>query len=132
VAQRSRLAWAALGFGLAALASSWNPAAAPFGLAVGLAAAVLSVRSLVSGERRWPAGLGLAASLAAVATSLAVLALTAGVGRQPAQSSLVAQPSRGESAAALDEAAARSREGRERARRELEKLPPQPAKPPSN
>jgi hypothetical protein len=132
VALRPRLAWAALGFGLAALASSWNPAAAPFGLAVGLAAAVLSVRALVAGERRWPAWLGLAASLAAVATSLAVLALTAGVGRQAEQSSLVEQPSRGEAAAALDEAAARSREGRERARRELEKLPPERAKPPSN
>ena len=45
MAARPRLAWAALGFGLAALASSWNPAAAPFGLAVGLAAAVLAVRA---------------------------------------------------------------------------------------
>jgi hypothetical protein len=133
VASRPRLAWAALGFGLAALASSWNPAAAPFGLAVGLAAALLSVRALLAGDRRWPAGLGLVASLAAVATSLAVLALTAGVGRQqPAQSSLVEQPSRGEAATALDDAAAGSQEGRERARRELQKLPPERSQPPSN
>jgi hypothetical protein len=126
-----RLAWAALGFGLAALASSWNPAAAPFGLAVGLAAAVLAVRALRAGGRRLASALGLAAALTAVIISLVVLALTAGVGRG-GEAALVSQPSQGEASRTLDEAAARSREARERARGELDRLVPSPRKTPSN
>jgi len=132
VAQRPRLAWAALGFGLAALASSWNPAAAPFGLAVGLAAAVLAARALRAGGRRVAAAAGLVAALAAMAISLLVLALTAGVGRQAGPGALASQPSGREAGAALDEAAARSREDRERAKAELERLGPGDRKAPSN
>jgi hypothetical protein len=126
VGGQSRLAWAALGFGLAGLASAWNPAAAPFGLLVGLGAAVVAVRALRAGGRRGVAAAGLAAALAAVATALTVLALTAGVGRQAGESSLVPQPSPGEAGKALDEAGAASRAARERARGELERLGPGP------
>jgi hypothetical protein len=132
VAGRPRLAWAGLGFGLAALASSWNPAAAPFGLAVGVGAAILSVRALRAGGRRGAAVAGLVASLTAVACAVVVLALTAGVSRQAGETSLVPQPSPAEVDAALGEAAARSREARERAKGELERLEPAPRKAPSN
>lgn len=126
---RPRLAWAALGFGLAALASSWNPAAAPFGLATGLGAAVVAVRALRAGGRRKVAAAGLACAVAAVAVAGLVLALTAGVGRQAGQGTLVPQPSAAEVGAALDEAAARSREARERAAAELERVAPAPRAP---
>ncbi len=116
-----RLSKAALGFGLAALASSWNPLSAPFGLAVGLAAAFLSVRALAAGGR-WLARVGFGASLASILASGAVLALTAGVGRAPAGASLVPRPSETEVRARLDAAAKETREARERARRELESL----------
>ncbi len=132
MAPRPRLAWAALGFGLAALASAWNPAAAPFGLAVGLGSALLAVRALRAGGRRWAGWLGLATSLAAVGVALTVLALTAGIGRQPSETSLVPQPSPEEAARALDDAAARSRAARERAARELDQLGPEGRKPSSN
>jgi len=128
---RPRLAWAALGFGLAALLSSWNPAAAPFGLAVGVGAAVTGVRALRAGGRRRVAAAGLACGLAAVAVAGLVLALTAGVGRQAGEPTLVPRPTPAEAGAALDGAAARSREARDRARGELERLgPPPPAAPP--
>lgn len=132
MAPRPRLAWAALGFGLAALASSWNPAAAPFGLAVGLAAAVLAVRALRAGGGRGAAVAGLAAALGAMIISILVLALAAGVGRRAGEGALVSQPSPGEAGAALDEAAAASREARERAKAELERLGPADRKPASN
>jgi hypothetical protein len=130
MAGRPRLSWAGLGFGLAALAASWNPAAAPFGLAVGLGAALVAVRALRAGPRRRVAAAGLAAALAAVAVSALVLALTAGVGRQAGQTTLVPQATPAEVGQALDEAAARTREARERARAELERLGPDP-KPPA-
>lgn len=131
-APRPRLAWAALGFGLAALLSSWNPAAAPFGLAVGLGAAITGARALRAGGRQRVAAAGLACGLVAVAVAGLVLALTAGVGRQAGGSTLVPRPTPAEVDAALDGAAAGSREARERARAELERLgpPPAPAAPP--
>lgn len=131
-APRPRLAWAALGFGLAALASSWNPAAAPFGLATGLGAAVVAVRALRAGGRRGVAGAGLAAALLAVAGSILVLALTAGVGRQGGGESLVPRPTPAEAGRALDEASERTRAARERAKAELERVAPAPAPAPSN
>jgi hypothetical protein len=132
VAGRPRLAWASLGFALAALASSWNPAAAPFGLAVGLGAAFVAGRALLAGGRRGVAVAGLVGALLAVAGSLLVLALTAGVGRQGGQESLVPQPPPAEVNRTLDEAAARTREARERATGELERVAPAPKKAPSN
>lgn len=116
-----RLSKAALGFGLAALASAWNPVSAPLGLAVGLAAAFLAVRALARGGR-WLARLGLGASLAAIFWSGAVLALTAGIGRGPGGEAIAPKPAESEVGARLDAAAKESREARERARRELESL----------
>jgi hypothetical protein len=130
VAARPRLAWAALGFGLAALASSWNPAAAPFGLATGLGAAVVAARALRAGGRRRVAAAGLALALAGVAVSALVLALTAGVGRQAGQTTLVPQPGPGEVDRALDAASSATREARERALKELDRLGPDPKAPP--
>lgn len=115
-----RAAVAAAGFGLAALLSSWNPLAAPFGLVVGLVAAALSVRALVRGAHRPTAAVGLVLSLVAVGASGVVLALTAGLGRDPAGEPVVPGPTAAEVAAELDDASARTREARERARRELE------------
>lgn len=124
-----RRAVAAAGFGLAALLSSWNPVAAPFGLVVGLVAAALSVRALVRGAHRRIAAVGLALSLVAVGASGVVLALTAGLGRDPAGEAVVPGPTAAEMAADLDAAAERTREARERARRELEALDGGEAKP---
>ena len=132
MAGRPRLAWASLGFGLAAVASCWNPAAAPFGLAVGVGAGALAIRALLAGGRRAAAVAGLVAALVAVAGSALVLALTAGVGRQPGETTLVPQPTPAEVERGLDEAAARTREARERARTELERVEPAPKKAPSN
>ncbi|HET9553575.1 MAG TPA: hypothetical protein VFP50_11470, partial [Anaeromyxobacteraceae bacterium] len=52
----------------------------------------------------------------------AVLARTAGVGREAPGTALVPQPSPAEAARALDEAAERSRPARERAAGELDRL----------
>ena len=120
MAGRPRLPWAVLGLGLAALASSWNPAAAPFGLVTGLGAALLAARALRGGGGR-VAALALAASLLAVALAGGVLALTAGVGRGPGERSLVPHPPPAEAGRALDAAGERGEAARERARGELER-----------
>jgi hypothetical protein len=130
LAGRPGLAKASLGFGLAALASCWNPAAAPFGLAVGVGAGVLAARALRAGGRRGVAVAGLVAALAAVAGATLVLALTAGLGRTVGETTLVPQPTPAEVDRALDEAAGRTREARERARAELEQVAPAPGKAP--
>ena len=122
MASGARLGRAALGFGLAALFASWNPVAAPFGLLVGLPAALLAARALRRGERRVPALLGLAAAVAALLVSGAVLAFTAGVGREGAGAALVPAPEPAETKAALDAAAAASARERQRARDELDRL----------
>jgi hypothetical protein len=109
----------AAAFGLAALLSSWNPLAAPFGFLVGVAAALLSLRALWRGGARLLSGAGLALSVAAVALSLAVLALSAGVGRDPTGDPVVSGPTREEAARTLDQAAERTRAARDRARTEL-------------
>jgi hypothetical protein len=119
MARRGRLAAAATGFALAAAFASWNPLAAPFGLAVGIAAGVLSLRAMRRGERRLLAATGLAVSLLAVAASALVLALTAGVGRDPAGDPVVAGPKREEAQRQLGEAGERTRAARERAQEEL-------------
>jgi hypothetical protein len=119
-AAQGRLAFAALGFGLAAAFACWNPLAAPFGLVVGVAAAVISVRALRRGARRPVAAAGLALSILAVGASALVIGLTAGLGRDPVGDPVVSGPSREEATRTLDAAAERTREARERARRELE------------
>lgn len=121
MAPRGKLALPAVGFAVAAALSSWNPIAAPFGLAVGLAAAVLSVRALRSGARKVASIPALCLSVLAVAASSFVLARTAGVGREPS-GAVVSAPAPPEAARVLDEAAERTRAARERAREELGKV----------
>ncbi len=121
-AGRSRLPFAALGFAAAAALSAWNPLSAPFGLVVGIAAAVLSARALRRGGARLVAGGALVLSAGAVVSSALVLALTAGVGRELGGEPIVKVPPRADVEAELDAAAERTRAARERARAELEAL----------
>jgi predicted PurR-regulated permease PerM len=123
---RDRLPIAALGFGLAAALSSWNPLSAPFGVLVGVAALLLAVRALRrAGERRALSIAAVAVSFLAVLASGLVLALTAGVGRELGGTPVVQPPTREEVSSELDRAAERTRAARERARGELERLEPQ-------
>jgi hypothetical protein len=117
-----RLTIAAVGFALAALLSSWNPVAAPFGLLVGLSASVLSLRSLFLGGHRRMATAALALAVLAVAGSSLELALTAGIGRDVAGEPAVLGPSREEAQKQLDQSAETTRAARERAREELMKV----------
>ncbi|MGC3999138.1 MAG: hypothetical protein QM767_17520 [Anaeromyxobacter sp.] len=119
MARPGRPAVVAAAFGLAAAFASWHPLAAPFGLVVGLAAVVLSARALKGGAGRPFAAAGLAMAILAVGASALVLALTAGVGRDPTGEPVVAGPSRDEAQRTLDQAAEATQEARERARREL-------------
>lgn len=120
MARAGRRAWAAAGFALAAALSSWNPLAAPFGLVVGLVSLVLCIRALVQGGDRRVASAGLVLAVLAVAASGVVLALTAGVGRDPAGDPVVPGPSAEEVRSQLDEAGEPTRAARERAREELD------------
>jgi len=121
VPANGKLALPAVGFAIAAALSSWNPIAAPFGLAVGLASSVISVRALRGGATKLVALVALCISVLAVAASAFVLARTAGVGREPA-GAVVSAPAPPEAARILDEAAERTRAARERAREELGKV----------
>jgi len=116
-----RLPLAALGFAVAAALSAWNPLAAPFGLVVGLAAAVLALRALMDPQRRAWSAAALAIALGAAVASAFVLALTAGVVRDTGEV-VVAAPAPEEVARELDAAAARTRAARERAEAERRKL----------
>jgi len=120
----------AAAFGLAALLSSWNPLAAPFGFLVGIAALLLSLRALRRGGARLLSAAGLVLSSGAVALSLVVLALTAGVGRDPTGDPVVSGPSREEAARSLDEAAERTHAARDRARKELSEVSAEPSSKP--
>lgn len=122
MAAGSRLAHAALGFGLAAAFASWNPLAAPFGLLLGAASIVLAVRALRRGAARPFAAAGLALSVLAVGASALVLALTAGLGRDPTGEPVVSGPGREEAARTLGEAAERTRAARDRAQHALGQL----------
>jgi hypothetical protein len=119
---RSGLAFAALGFALAAAFSSWNPISAPFGLFVGVGAGVAAFRALRGGGRKVLSGAALALSVGAVVASALVLALTAGVGRELGGTPVVPVPPRDEVNQELDRAAERTRAARERARAELDSL----------
>jgi hypothetical protein len=116
-----RLPLAALGFALAAAASSWNPLSAPFGLVVGLVAAVLAIRALAAHGSRPVAGTALAVALGAAIGSAWVLALTAGVSRDQGEV-VVPAPSPAEVKRELDAAAERARAARERAEAERRRL----------
>lgn len=127
--ERSRAGAVALAAAVAALLSSWNPFAAPLGLAVGVASLLLGVRALRRrlGSRRvaWAA---IAAGALAAAASGLVLALTAGAvtGELPGEP-VVRGRTPAEAARLLDEEASRTAVARERARRELERSGKSPA-----
>ena len=124
-----KLGLAAFGFSLAAAFSSWNPLAAPFGLVVGLAALVLSMRALQGPGGRRVAIAALVISAVALVASGAVLALTAGVGREPSGAPVVEGPSRDEAKQVLDRAEERTRAARKSAREELERVTVEPGPP---
>jgi hypothetical protein len=131
VSGSDRLPQAALGFGIAALLSSWSPLSAPFGVLVGIPSLVLAVRAWRRSGRRWTAGAAAVVSIAAIGASAVVLGLTAGVGRELRGPPVVQAPSREEVTRELDQAAERTRAARDRARKELEQLgAPPPAEPP--
>src|SRR6266568_3418819 len=118
---------AALAFALAALAACWNPFAAPLGLIVGIAAAVLAYRALRRaggpGRRRRIAAAALALSLLAVMASALLLAVTAGtVGVDLPGEPVLRARTPEEVERVLSGAAERTRPERERARDELERL----------
>jgi len=118
---------AALAFALAALAACWNPFAAPLGLIVGIAAAVLAYRALRRaggpGRLRRIAAAALALSLLAVMASALLLAVTAGtVGVDLPGEPVLRARTPEEVERVLSGAAERTRPERERARDELERL----------
>ncbi len=115
-----RLPLAALGFAAAAAVSSWNPLSAPFGVIVGLAAAVFAVRALAERSSRAAAVTALCLALAAASVSGIVLARTAGLGRRGPGESIVTAPSGEGADAELDAAAEQTRAAREAAQRELQ------------
>ncbi len=110
----------ALGFALAGLAASWNPLAAPFGILVGIVAAVLAVRSLRSGAGQRVSAAALGCAVLAVVASAVILLLTAGsVGTEFSGERVVQSRSAADVDRVLGEAAERTRAEREAAAREL-------------
>jgi hypothetical protein len=109
----------AIAFAIAAAASSWNPLAAPFGLAVGIAAIVLAARAMAAPGGKRLGGVALGVATAAAVASAAVLALTAGVGRGGGEPLVPPRTPAGVQET-LDRAEQQSRAARERAARELE------------
>lgn len=124
-ARRDRLPIAALGFGLVAALSSWNPLSAPFGVVVGLAALLLGVRAFRRADgRRAVSGAAVGVSFVAIVASAVVLAMTAGVGRELGGQPVVQAPAREEVSSELDRAGEQTRAARERAKAELDRLEP--------
>ncbi len=125
-AQRGRVpsGGVALGFAIAALAACWNPIAAPFGLVVGVTAAVLGARVLRSaGPSRRVATAALAVGILAAVASVVVLGLTAGaVGVEIPGEPIVKGRTQAELEQILSQAGERTRVERERARQELDRL----------
>lgn len=121
-AQRSRGGGVAFAFALCAAFACWNVAAAPFGLMVGLSAAVLAIRALrrVGAPRRL-AALALVLSVVAAVTSAVVVARTAGtVGADLPGEQVVKGRTREEVDQILRDAAERTRVRRQRATADLE------------
>jgi hypothetical protein len=132
-AQRERGYWGLLVLAVAALASSWNPVAAPFGLVVGIATAILSVRALRRSRvrRRIPASALAGGVLAAVASAM-VLGFTAGsLGIELPGEPVVKGRTPAELEQVLSEAAERTRARREGATQELDALRGGPARAPA-
>ncbi len=116
----------ALGFAIAALAASWNPLAAPLGLVVGIAAAVLGARALRrAGDRRRVPATAIALGVLAALASVVVLLLTAGaVGVELPGDPVVKGRTQAELDEVLSQAAERTRAARERAGNELDRVAP--------
>ncbi len=117
---------AALGFALAAAVACWNPVAAPFGMVVGAAAALIAWRSARRGRgSRRLALVAAAIGAAAAIASAVVLAVSAGsFGPELPGQPIVPPRRREEVRALLDQAEGRTRGARERAARELEEISP--------
>jgi hypothetical protein len=119
----SRLPWAALGFACAAALASWNPVAAPLGLAVGIAAGAIGWWAWARrrGRRSVALAAALLGGLATVAAGgvLAAAAARLAAGEPPGEA-VVAPRSAEEVKGLLDAAAARTRPARTRAARQLE------------
>ena len=112
----------ALAFAVAALLSSWNPVAAPFGLAVGLAAAILAARALRRTDRRRLPVAAIALGALAVVASAVVLLRTAGaLGVDLSGEPVVKGRTPAELDAALTQAGERTTAQRARAAEELER-----------
>jgi hypothetical protein len=114
---------AALGFACAAALASWNPVAAPLGLAVGIAAAAIGWWAWA--RRRGRRSVALAAALLGGAATvlaggvLAVAAARLAAGEPPGDAVVVPRGA-AEMKSLLDAAAARTRPARTRAARQLE------------
>jgi hypothetical protein len=109
-----------LAFALSALASSWNPLAAPIGLVVGIVSVVLAARALRAPSSRRLGAAALGAGVLAVAASAVMLLLTAGaVGVDLGGEPVVKGRTPEELERVLSEAGDRTRARRERALREL-------------
>ncbi len=108
-------------FALAALAACWAPISAPFALVVGLAASFLAVRAIRRSARRRLAVAALVIALVAFAASAVRIILTASAVASPdlPGEPVVQARSRAELDSTLDDAAARTRAARERAKGEL-------------
>jgi hypothetical protein len=119
--ERGRAPRAVLAVAVAALFSSWNPLAAPIGLAVALVAAVLAWRARRNPrwDRRW-AGVALAAAITAALASATVIGLSiaALLDTRPGER-MVAPRTPAQARELLDAAEQRTREARDRAKREL-------------
>ena len=114
-----------LALGVAALLSSWNPASAPLGLAVGLVAAGLCVKALKESQERAPVlRAALVVAAVAVVVSGAVFARAVGAGRDHWGAPIVQGIPQTERTEALDKAAEATRAGRDAARKELDALEP--------
>jgi hypothetical protein len=125
MATTRRTPFALLVLGAAAVLSSWNPASAPLGLAVGLLAGALALKARREEGTLAPA-LRAALILAAVAVVLSgiVIARAGWAGRAGDGTPIVDGVPRTERMQALDRAAEATRAGREGARKELEAVEP--------
>ncbi|MBI5067444.1 MAG: hypothetical protein HZB56_04330 [Deltaproteobacteria bacterium] len=117
-----KLAWVGLALAAAALLSSWNPFAAPFGLILGVASGGLGLWLLRRRRGSRPAAAG-ALTLGALAALVSALVLWLGAGAVTAE--LTGEPvvkarTAAEAGALLDAARAASDPVRQRARKELE------------
>lgn len=125
MATTRRTPYALLALGAAALLSSWNPASAPMGLAVGILAVGLCLKARQEDAGMAPAfRVALILAAAAIVVSGGVIAKAAIAGRGGDGQPIVEPVPRAERQEALDRAAEATRAGREAARKELRSVEP--------